>query len=248
MDTNAIYNNLLSNAIFLLVLMVLGGGWLWWKRWSLLRLFKVSRERGLTIYISRLEVIAGGTVGFDGHPRSFQGPTVTALESATAAVIGNLFDYLVPGLESQPGLLKTLLIRDIGVTIEPSPLNPAQIPVDRTIIAVGSPGYNSVSAWIEQDLNPLIRFGHDNSSLIPTGQQPVTDPTQGMVQVLWDANQQRRVFYLAGMSEAGTVAAILYTGRKWEELRRNLGSRQTYACLVRLQAGEPVLLTTIHPN
>lgn len=234
-----------ANAIFLGLLVLLGSGWLWWRRRRLLGLFKVSNSTGLTVLLSRLEILPGGAIGFDGMPRSFEGPAVTATEAAAASALGNLFQYLIPGLDTQPGLLKALFVRNVSVLVVPSPLRVGELPNDRTIVAVGSPGYNSVSAWFEQDLNPLIRFSNNHSSLISNGQQPVTDPTQGMVQVLWDANHQRRVFYLAGMSEAGTVAAILYLGHRWDELRRNLGNRQTYACYVRLKRGKPTLLTTV---
>lgn len=242
------WQNLAASFIFLIILVALGGGWFLWRRTRLLDLFKISQKKGLTIYLSRLQIRQGGAVGFDGTPRRFTGPAVTAAEAAASSVLGSIFEYLIPGLESQPGILKTLFTRDISVRVEPSPTNVSSLPNDRTIVAVGSPGFNSVSAWIQNALNPLIRFDGNNSSLLPQGQQPVTDASQGMVQVLWDANHSRRVFYVAGMSEAGTAAALLYLGRKWDELRKNLGKRETYACLVRLQQGEPTLLSTVHPN
>jgi hypothetical protein len=240
--------SLIANVLFFLLLLGVASGWFLWRRRRLLDLFKVKEKKGLVIYLSRLEIATGGAIGFDGMPRSFGGATVTAAEAAASAVLGSVFEYLIPGLESQPGLLKTLFTRDISVVVEPSPLEFTKIPNDRTIVAVGSPGYNSISEWIQQYLNPLIRFDGNNSSLIPNGEQPVTDVTQGMVQVLWDANNSRRVFYVAGMSEQGTAAALLYLGQKWDELRKNLGEKDTYACFVRLQNGVPTLLTTVHAN
>jgi hypothetical protein len=112
-------------------------------------------------------------------PRSFTGPTVTAAEAAASTVLGSVFEYLIPGLENQPGILKTLFIRDIGIRVEPSPTHIGSLPNDGTIVAVGSPGYNSVSEWIQDALNPLIRFDDNNSSLLLQGQQSVTDASQG---------------------------------------------------------------------
>ena len=208
----------------------------------------MTKDHGITIFLSRLQIVIGGAVDFNGQPRTFSGATVTANEASAAAAFGSIFEYLIPGLESQPGLLKTLFTRDINVTLAPSPRQIAEIPTDHTIVAVGSPGYNCVSLWIQQSLNPLITFDANNTSLQPHGQAPVIDPTQGMVQVLWDANNQRRVFYVGGISEAGTIAALMYLATNWRELRQNLGRRDTYAGLVRIQNGRSVLLSTIHAN
>jgi hypothetical protein len=239
---------LAGSVIFSIVTLALGSGWFLLRRRRLLKLFRVSKDCGLTIYLSRLQILQGGAIDFHGTPRSFAGPVVTAAEAGAATVLGSIFEYLIPGLESRSGILKTLFTRDISVSVEPSPAQVSALPSDRTVVAVGSPGYNCVSEWIESALNPLIRFDVNKSSMLPQGLQSVTDPSQGMVQVLWDANHSRRVLYVAGLSEAGTAAALLYLGRKWDELRRNLGNRQTYACFVRLQNGEPTLLSTVHPN
>ena len=238
--------SLLVAVITSVLLLALGGGWFLWRRRRLLRLFGVGKGVGITIFLARLEVLPWGSTGFDGQPRSFTGPVVTANEASAASRLGSIFEYLIPGLENQPGLLKTLFTRDIVVRVEPSPMTAVQIPNQGTIVTVGSPAFNVVSAWVQQALNPLITFDQNNSSLLPFGQQPVIDVSQGMVQVLWDANHARRVFYVGGVSELGTVAAVLYLAKKWEELRTNLGSSQTYAAFVRIQQGEPVLLATIH--
>jgi len=239
---------ILSSIAFLVLLVIAGSGLLLWRRRRLLDLFRVSKDRGLTIFLSRLEIEQWGSIGFDGQPRSFAGPAVTAREAAAASDLRSIFEYLIPGLESQPGLLKTLFTRDIDVTVEPSPMAVGAIPNDRTMVTVGSPAFNVVSDWVQHALNPRVVFDPNNTSLQSAGHQPVVDPQQGMVQVLWDANLQRRVFYVGGLSEAGTVAALVYLARRWEELRQNLGSQQAYAGLVRIEHGEPVLLSTIHPH
>jgi hypothetical protein len=240
--------NLLASIAFLMLLVVAGSGVLLWRRRRLLNLFRVSKDRGLTIFLSRLQILQWGSIGFDGQPRSFAGAAVTAGEAAAASVLRSIFEYPIPGLENQPGLLRTLFTRDIDVMVEPAPMTMAAVPNNRTIVTVGSPAFNVVSDWVQHALNPLIVFDPNNSSLQSVGHQPVEDPQHGMVQVLWDANLQRRVVYVGGLSEAGSVAALLYLARKWDELRRNLGSQQTYAGFVQVEQGEPVLLSTIHPH
>lgn len=243
-----IITNIFSDFIFLLLIALIGSGWLWFRRRNLLSLFHVSKQNGLTIYLSRLQIQPNTALGYDGNTKSFSGATVTAAEVAAASALANLFDFVIPGLENQPGILKSIFMRNVSVHIQPSPLSVDSIPKDRTLVAVGSPGFNSVSAWIQQSLDPLIKFSPDNASYLARGQQPFADLTQGMVQVLWDADHARRIFYVAGLSELGTYAAVLYLGRKWGEICKNLGEKDTYACFVRLKDGDPVLLTTIHPN
>jgi hypothetical protein len=144
-----IWVGILSSLAFLFLLMLLGSGLLLWKRRRLLGLFQVSKNRGLTILLARIEVRQWGSGGFDGHPRSFSGPTVAAGEAAAASALANVFEYLIPGLENQPGLLKTLFTRDVDVAVEPSPMTLAEIPNGRTIVAVGSPAFNIASHWVQ---------------------------------------------------------------------------------------------------
>jgi acyl-CoA synthetase (NDP forming) len=207
----------------------------------------VSRKKGLTIYLSHLRIKKGGAIDIDGIDRTFQGSAIAVGEARAASTLGNLFNFLIPGLENQHGILRALSLRDVAVSIEVSPLNESDIPRDQTIVTVGSPGYNLVSKWAENNLNPLIRFDNENSEFKANTMPPVTDLKQGMVQVLWDADNNRRVFYVAGLSEQGTVAALLYLSLKWDDLSSNLGKNYKYACFVRLNNGHPTICSTVHP-
>jgi len=241
----SILQGVASNAIFFILLLVLGGVWfLFWRR-QLLSLFRVSSSKQLTIYLSRIQVQRGGAVGPDGLARTFQGSTVTTIESSCASQIAGLFEYLMPGLQAQPGILKTLLTRDISVSVSPSPQIFAPQSVVGTIVTVGSPGYNSVSAWA-QGLNPKAAFSQNNDRIVTQTNRQITDPTIGVVQILYDAQSQRRVFYLAGLSEAGTSAALLYVALKWQKLYSLLGSNDVVCCLVKVQNGQVVLQETIN--
>jgi hypothetical protein len=238
--------SLLSNALFFIILLAIGGAWLLFRRRHLLRLFRVSRRSGLQIYLSRIHVMRGGSVGFDGLPRSFSGPTVTASEAGASALIAGLFEYIIPGLEAQPGILKTLFTRDISVEVFPSPLNIADLPRRGSVVTVGSPGYNVVSSWAQTSLNPKVLFSPNNDLLITNGGRQINDTTIGMVQILYDAQNQRRVFYLAGLSEVGTRAALLYVATKWRDLYKNIGDQEVFCCLVKLRNGDAELTETIY--
>ena len=226
--------------------MAIGGAWLLFRRRHLLRLFRVSHSSGLQIYLSCIHVLSGGSVGLDGRLRSFAGPTVTASEARASALLSGLFEYIIPGLEAQPGILKTLFTRDISVEVLPSPLNIDDLPRRGSIVTVGSPGYNVVSLWDQTSLNPKVLFSPNNDLLITNTGRQINDTTIGMVQILYDSQNQRRVFYLAGLSELGTRTALLYVATKWRDLYKNVGDQEVFCCLVVLRHGEAELTETIH--
>jgi hypothetical protein len=236
----------LSSALFLVLLSVLGGGWYLWRRRALLDLFQVAKSKRLVIYLSRIEVIRGGSVGVDGVVRRFYGPTVTAAEASAATLLAGIFEYIIPGMESQPGLLKTLFTRDVSVLVQPCPMSAQDTPDDVPIVTVGSPGYNTVSAWAQQALNPKVSFSPNNDALVTHKGRALADPATGMVQVLYDQQNDRRVFYVGGITEAGTRTALLYLSVKWRELKRNLGKDKVFAGFVRMSKGQPELTETIH--
>ena len=236
----------LSSALFLLLSFVLGGGWYLLRRRALLDLFQVAKSKRLVIYLSRIQVIRGGSVGVDGEVRNFCGPTVTTAEASAATLLTAIFEYIIPGMESQPGVFKTLFTRDVTVFVQHCPQSARDIPDDVSVVAVGSPGYNTVSAWAQQALNPKISFSPNNDSLVTHKLRALADPATGMVQVLYDQQNDRRVFYVGGTTEAGTQAALLYLALKWRELKRNLGKKRVFAGFVRMSKGQPELTETIH--
>lgn len=240
------WTGVLSSAVFLLLLLLLGGGWYLWRRRVLLDLFQVSKSKQLLIYVSRIEVVRGGSVGVDGAVRGFYGPTLTAAEAGAATLLARIFEYIIPGMESQPGLLNTLFTRDICVTVQPCPQSANDIPSDVPVVTVGSPGYNTVSAWAQKALNPKVFFSPNNDALVTHKQRALADPHTGMVQVLYDQQNDRRVFYVGGTTEIGTRAALVYLAVKWRELARNLGRSKVFAGLVRMSNGQPELTETIH--
>jgi|SRR5215813_691608 len=238
--------SLLWSVLGFVISLIIGGGWYLWRRRALLSLFQVGKTKPLIIYLSRVEVVQGGSVGVGGVARSFAGPTVTASEASAATVLAGIFEYLIPGLESQPGILKTLFTRDISVFVQPSPISVQQIPPEVSIVSVGSPGYNCVSEWAQGQLNPRVWFSRNNDALETHTGRSFAHPDTGMVQVLYDAQNDRRVFYVGGIAEAGTRAGLLYLALKWKELKQNMGKQRVFAGLVQVSNGRVRLTETIH--
>src|SRR3989304_2913361 len=86
--------NLLSDVIFLMTaLLIWGAYYLFSDRMQLLKFFGIWESKKITIYISNLNVLLGGTTGIDGSRYSFQGSSIAAEESKAATRIQNLFNY-----------------------------------------------------------------------------------------------------------------------------------------------------------
>jgi hypothetical protein len=188
------------------------------RRRKLLKFFGIGEQKRITVYLSNIRVVKGGSLGTDGQPRAYSGTTVTVGESLQANLFLNLFSYLVPGLSSQPGILRYLLVSDIQVVIAPSPVRQEDIDRTSTIVTLGSPGYNIVSEWVERTLNPRIRFTNDNSAITVNGLPNITDDSQSFIQRIYDPSNKRWVFYTAGLSEFGTIGAAYFLASRWRHL------------------------------
>src|SRR5260370_20498905 len=121
--TNPYFINVASNFIFLSILVVLGlvVHYLT-KRRALLKFFRIGKTKRINLYLSRLRVSPFAAIGVDCLPRSFGGLAIPFAESRYITLFQRLFNYGVPVVASQPGLLKWLLVFDVEVVSLTSPL------------------------------------------------------------------------------------------------------------------------------
>jgi hypothetical protein len=215
----SIIAGIIANAIFFVFILLVGwSAFLLFRRRKLLKFFGIKEQKRITVYLSNIQVMQGGSLGIDGQPRAYAGTTVTFGESLQSNLFLNLFSYLVPGLSSQPEILKYLSVSDVQVVVAPSPSREEDIDKTSTIVTLGSPGYNIVSKWAQLTLNPRMRFTNDNSAIAVNGLPNITDAKQSFVQRLYDPNNKRWVFYTAGLSEIGTIGAAYFLASQWHSL------------------------------
>lgn len=215
----------IANTIFFVLTVLVGwSAFLLFRRRKLLKFFGIEEHKRITVYLSNIRVTQGGSLGTDGLPRAYSGTTVTFGESLQANLFLNLFSYLVPGLSSQPGILKYLSVSDVQVVVAPSPLREDDIDKTSTIVTLGSPGYNIVSEWVQRSLNPRIRFSNDNSAITVNGLPNIADGRQSFVQRIYDADNKRWVFYTAGLSELGTIGAAYFLASRWRSIFKKFGT------------------------
>jgi len=206
-----IFAGFIANLIFLVFTILIGWAFfLFVRRRKLLKFFGVVNSKKLIIYLSNIRVVEGGSIGIDDKRKNYSGNTVTLGEANMAGLIGELFNYLIPGLRHQPGILKYLLVTDIQVYPTPSLLRIEDIDKSSSIVTFGSPGYNIVSEWIEQQLSPSIKFSNDNRNIHVDGLPDIADGRQAFVQRIYDADNRRMIFYTAGISALGTLGAIYF--------------------------------------
>lgn len=203
-------------ANFLFVALTVGLGLLviTLRRRALRRFWGISESKRIRIYISHLRV--KGALDATGTPRAYEGSVVTQLESGMGALLKSLFVVTVPGNAAQPGWLKNLLFVKADVAVHPAPGDAQEIDSEGTVVALGGPGFNSVSKAIETACNSPVTFVKGNTEIQLPGKLPIANPAQAVVVRLWSGG--RFWFYAAGLSEPGTAAAAYYLARSWKRL------------------------------
>ena len=225
--------NLISDFLFLAFMVLLGWSiYLIARRRKLLKFFGINASKELIVYLSNIRVTNGGSLGIDDVPRSYSGSTVSFGEAIQANLVPNLFSYLIPGLEMQPGILRYLLVSDIKITIKTSPLQIQDLNQNSPLITFGSPGYNLISNWVETNLLTPIKFKDDNSIIQISDLPDDLNPCHSFIQRKLDQKNGRMVFYVAGLSEAGTIGAAYFLLTEWRELYRKYKSIQPFSILI----------------
>lgn len=229
-----IIQGIISNAIFFLLVFTIG--WilyLLFRRRKLINFFKITGKK-LTIYLSNIRVISGGSIGIDGNQRAYQDSTVSFGESFQANQYYSIFHYLIPGLRQQPGILKYLLVSDIELYTLLSPTDINDITTKSTIISLGSPGYNIVSDWIQKNHNSKASFINDNKQIQIDRLPPISDTKQCFVERIFDEINNRFIFYAAGLSELGTIGAAYYLSSHWKKLYKEYPGNLSFCILLEI--------------
>ena len=231
----ALIFGVLSSILFLILLIVVG--WLYQyfsKRRKLFEFFNLENTKKLTLYLSHLRIISGGAVGVDDIPRSFGESAIPLTETRLVSLFQRLFVSAIPGLDTLPGILKKIVISDIDLVIEPSPLDETTVDRETTIISLGSPGYNIASKHVEDTLNSIGKFIDQNSAIQTPGTSPYRDPLYSFVQRARNDSTGAIAYYAAGMSSLGTMGASYFLASKWSYLQGKYGNSQPFCIVLRI--------------
>jgi hypothetical protein len=232
-----IFVNLISDFIFLALTIFLVFIFLRvTKRSKLLSFFSVKESKPIVIYLSNLTIRPGGAVGVDGIPRSYQWGAIPQYEVDLIPRLQRLFNFIIPGLESQPGPLRSLLFSDVEVNIRASPLQPGNVARDCTFIAVGSTGYNMASKRIEEEFHSTGRFIEtaDAVGIQAAKLAPEYDSRCSFVERVRDQSTEQTAFYVAGLSICGTVGAVNYLVTRWDNLAKKYPKNRPFFIMLRI--------------
>ncbi len=233
---NPMINNIISGVIanILFALILIFTGWIvYWltTRRKLLYFFNIKKSKRLVIYLSNLRIEPFGSIGIDGKQRSYDGPTVIVGELLAANRFKENFNYLIPKLSESPSLWSKILFADIKVTISPSVLNENEIESQTTIITFGSPGYNMASEYVEKRETSIVKFAHDNVGISVKNLPIIHDTTNGFIQRI--VEDKRSYFYVAGLSERGTVGAATYLAKNWKDIYKKYSNKKSFIIMLR---------------
>lgn len=235
-----ILSSVIGNMIFIF-LIILVGWTIYWitSRRKLLIFFNIKETKRLIVYLSKLRIIAGGSVDAKGIKRNYQGVTTVHNEQLAANKFRDNFNYLMPALSDSPSILSKVLFADIKVITTPSIDNVNAIEATTSIISLGSPGYNLVSSNLEDNNNSIVRFSTTMAEILIDKLPNITDLTNGFIQRIVDNEQGRSLFYAAGLSELGTVGAANFLAVNWKKLYKKYKGDKSFLIMLRFTNKDP---------
>jgi hypothetical protein len=250
-----ILTNIVSDMIFLLLsvltaclVLILP------QRRKLLRFFGIKEQKRMVVYISNLQirpsssstqVVASGTMapvsystpggafGIDDTLCSYTGNAVVFSEIMAANQYRDLFNFFIPSLSDKSNLLGTILFSDVKVATFISPKINENIESYGAIIALGSPGYNAVSSYIERELQSQVTFSDENDKFQVEGIPSFADLNYGFVERVFDKVNNRTCFYIAGLFEESTIRASQYLIAQWKNLQKRHGHDKPFVIVLK---------------
>lgn len=226
---------ILSSILFLILITIIG--WLYQYfsgRKKLFEFFNLKNTKRLVLYLSHLRIASGGAVGVDNIPRSFGESAIPLSETRLVSLFQRLFISAIPGIDTLPGILKKIVISDVDLNIEPSPLDENTVEKDTTIISLGSPGYNIASKYIENTLNSIGKFINQNSAIEIPDTPPYRDTLYSFVQRTKNNSSGAIAYYAAGISSISTMGVSYFLSSKWRYLQNKYGNTQPFCIILKI--------------
>ena len=186
---------------------------------------------GLVVYASRLAVMPGGSLGRIGLPLSYGGDALPEYELESVNKIERFLSGFHPTSNGSAGVLGQLRWQDTSLEVKLAPAAPGgNITEPGCLISIGSPGYNTVSQWIETRFPDLAVFTATGEMAI-TGAGSSNSGEAFIVQRAIVPDSEICVFYCAGLSVFGTTAAVDYLLANWKILHKRYEASVNFALI-----------------
>lgn len=242
--------NVIANLITAFILAVLGVSTyiilFITERQQLLRFLGITNKLPrLRVYLSRMEIKPGGTVGFEPLTYGYAGPSISKIEYEGALLVRNL-------VSSRPLAILPKRIRGwlsqqyvtlitIDPTIDVSPQTMDEVSFDNLVL-LGSNVYNLVSKHYLE--HPSCNFyfvkneqGERVIKIREGGLKDVQIPGRSsgrelaIVQRINDMEHGNTVFICAGLGSSATYGSVRYLVENWKELQRKYKQNEFAICL-----------------
>ena len=206
---------------------------------KLLKFFGPEKtSKRVLVYLSSLLVPRGGSTGFDGLPRSYQGIAIPTGElnvgsRLAKALTIDAFEYIPPVVRKSLQE-KISFFRPLTARIDASPMQNTDIDFSsRSIIAVGSQAYNIITNYcITENLVQLqithngtvieLMKGKDKGGIVKraSGQHDIA-----ILEKFIDHNRNdSSIIIAAGLGVIGTMGAVQYLIDHWRDLQKLYGN------------------------
>ncbi len=135
-------------------------------------------------------------------------------------------------------MLKTIFFNSVQVSGVPS-RDGTQVNLAESMITLGSPLYTHASDIFEKNLEHRVSI-RDNAIHVP-GTASITDDTQAII--VKKCRDGLAYFYLAGITEEGTLTASRYLADNWKQMHNDYPNGQSF--FMRLQYSEHNQITVL---
>lgn len=216
------------------------------ERQGLLRFFGVSNKLPrVHIYLSRLEIKPGGTVGFEPITKGYSGPSINKIEFEGALLIRNQLRSATLAL--LPKKLRDWLSQQhvsliaLDPAIDTSPQDLRSVAFDNMVV-LGSSIYNRVAKRYLEDPSCHFCFAQkdDGERVIKIkagGLKDVEIPGRSsgrdlaILQRIYDKEHGNTVFLCSGLGASATFGSVRYLAENWKELYRKYECAEFALCL-----------------
>jgi len=183
---------------------------------------------------SRLNVTESND--FRGQGRTFAGAAIPDYEIVALRNFSRLLNFDDTSLRDLPWTKKIMFLRFPSLSIEASPnkviTNENDIPSATTIFSIGSPGYNTVSEYVENIAN-LAKFINGNSAIYLDTQSSSNNPF--LIQRV-RRSEGGYYFYLAGCTIEGSSQAVKNLLLHWKSYKKRF-KKNDFAILFEIRNG-----------
>jgi hypothetical protein len=229
----------------------------------MLKFFGVSKIKKLVVYTSNIFVERYKSKGVEKNKYySFTGETIPKFEAEAAFSMKDFFNFKLPNQLNQLEGLNRLFFSYVVVDVLLSPRDTNDYENESTVITLGFPTQNNVSKRVEEDFQPPVKLqanigetdkfrlvsrverpgtsasglqlGSEGDIAIVSAEKIYSDPFVSFVQKIKDEENDRFIFYVAGLCEHATAGGLYYLKENWKELRKKFGNSSSFKLILKI--------------